>query len=186
MDYDRLTDADLLARTAEDPEAFGVFYDRFEESVLAFVQRATRRSEISADITAEVFATALESAWRFEPGRGTARGWLFGIVRHELADMWERGRVQDRARRRLQLDPLALTDEAIERIEQLGTEGVGSALHLLDRLPVDQRAAISGRVLQERAYADLARELECSESVVRRRVSRGLQALRTRIGGTTQ
>jgi hypothetical protein len=29
------TDAELLSRTREDPQAFGAFYDRFEADVLA-------------------------------------------------------------------------------------------------------------------------------------------------------
>jgi DNA-directed RNA polymerase specialized sigma24 family protein len=36
-------------------------------------------------------------------------------------------------------------------------------------------------VLQEAGYEELARSLRCSESVVRKRVSRGLAELRTRL-----
>jgi hypothetical protein len=101
------------------------------------------------------------------------RGWPFGIVRHELADAWERGRVEDRARRRLGLEPLALTDEVIERIEQLGDGRSMNALQLLEGLPDDQRSAVKGRVLEERGYTELAAALSCSDSVVRHRVSAG-------------
>lgn len=100
----RLIDAsneELLARTPDEPEAFGVFYDRFERQVLAFVSRATGQSEVAADLTAEVFAAALVGASGFRPELGSAQGWLFGIARHQLARAWERGRVEDRARRRL-------------------------------------------------------------------------------------
>jgi RNA polymerase sigma factor (sigma-70 family) len=177
------TDEQLLERTAEDPEAFGAFYDRFEAGVLGFFLRATQRADIAADLTAEVFAAALASARTFDPELGNARAWLFGIARHELADTWERGRVEDRARRRLGLEPLALSDEAIERIEQLGGEPAGT-LQLLEGLPDDQRLAVRGRVLDERDYAELATSLRCSESVVRQRVSRGLRALRQRLEQT--
>ncbi len=173
------SDEELLARTPTDPEAFGCFYDRFEAQVLAFFVRATRRADIAADLTAEVFAAALSSVSSFDPGLGNARAWLFGIARHELADTWERGRVEDRARRRLGLEPLALTDETIDRLERLGSE-VG-ALALLSGLPDDQRVAVEGRVLKERDYAELATVLRCSESVVRQRVSRGLRTLRRRL-----
>ncbi|MDQ6818469.1 MAG: RNA polymerase sigma factor [Actinomycetota bacterium] len=182
--YSRATDEQLLARTADDPEAFGPFYDRFEAGVLAFVYRATGRAEIAADLTAEVFASALASAGRCDPKLGTARGWLFGIARHQLADLWERGRVEDSARRRLGCEPLAVTDELIERIEQLGADRSGNTLALLEDLPHDQRVAIKGRVLEERDYADLAGALSCSESVVRQRVSRGLRTIRQRLERT--
>jgi len=173
-------DDELLALTVEDPEAFGVFYDRFEAEVLAFFWRATRRADLAADLTAEVFAAALASAGAYRSELGSARAWLFGIARHELADAWERGRVEDRARRRLGLEPLALSDEALERIEELGSRDA-RVLRLLGDLPEDQRLAVEGRVLEERDYAELAQRLACSQSVVRQRVSRGLRSLRERL-----
>lgn len=175
--YSMLSDAELLELTVEDPDAFGAFYDRFEEEVLGFFMRATRRADVAADLTAEVFAAALSSARLFRAELGSARGWLFGIARHELADTWQRGRVEDRARRRLRLEPLVLDDEALERIDELGARGSG-ALRLLEDLPEDQRIAVKGRVLQERGYDELALSLSCSQSVVRQRVSRGLRSLR--------
>jgi RNA polymerase sigma factor (sigma-70 family) len=176
---DHLSDEQLLARSCDDPEAYGLFYDRYERELLRFFLRATRRADLAADLAAEVFAAALAGASGFDGARGTARGWLYGIARHVLADTWERGRVEDRARRRLGMEPVALSDESLERIEQLGTSGV--ALELLAGLPDDQREAVHGRVVLERNYAELAQSLECSESVVRQRVSRGLRALRSRM-----
>lgn len=174
------SDEQLLALAAHQPEAFGVFYDRYERRMLAFFARATGRPELAADLTAEVFAAALIGAQRFRPQAGSATAWLFGIARHELADAWERGRVEDRARRRLAMDPIGLTDELLERVEALG-DGE-RALRLLEDLPEDQRVAVQGRVVEERDYRELARGLSCSESVVRQRVSRGLRALRRAMG----
>jgi len=51
----------------------------------------------------------------------------------------------------------------------------------LERLSAEQRVAIKGRVLDEAEYEELARRLRCSEAVVRKRVSRGLAELRTRM-----
>jgi RNA polymerase sigma factor (sigma-70 family) len=179
--YSNVNDDELLALTREDAEAFGAFYDRFEVEVIGFFWRATRRADIAADLTAEVFAAALSSARGFDPELGTARAWLFGIARHELADTWRRGRVEDRARRRLELEPLLLSDEALERIDDLAAAEAAGALRLLEGLPEDQRVAVQGRVLDERDYEELAQRLCCSESVVRQRVSRGLRSLRERL-----
>lgn len=117
--HENASDADLLGMTASDPEAFGVLYDRLEAEVLAFFWRASHRADIAADLTAETFAAALESAPGFRAELGSVRAWLLGIARHELADAWAHGRVEDRARRRLGLEPLVLSDEALERIEEL-------------------------------------------------------------------
>jgi RNA polymerase sigma factor (sigma-70 family) len=176
------TDCELLALTAEDPEAFGLFYDRYETQVLGFFYRATRRADLAADLTGEVFAKALDCAQTFDPERGSGRAWLFGIARHELADAWKRGRVQDRVRRRLEIETLVLGDEALAQIERLGDED--AARDLLGALPDDQRDAVRGRVLEEREYEELAVALRCSESVVRQRVSRGLRTLRARLENT--
>ncbi|MGA9858441.1 MAG: RNA polymerase sigma factor [Solirubrobacteraceae bacterium] len=179
-----ITDEELLGRAGADGEAFGRFYDRFESQLLGFFYRATRRADVAADLTAEVFASALQSAPGFDPGRGSARAWLFGIARHELADTWRRGRVEDRARRELEIEALVLSDASLARIEdELG--GGGDALELLRELPDEQRLAIEGRVLDDRGYDELAASLQCSPSVVRQRVSRGLRSLRARLEQST-
>jgi DNA-directed RNA polymerase specialized sigma24 family protein len=46
-------------------------------------------------------------------------------------------------------------------------------------LPADQFQALTARVLDGRDYVDIAGELECSPSVVRKRVSRAMAYLRT-------
>jgi RNA polymerase sigma factor (sigma-70 family) len=175
--HSTLSDDQLLELTVADPDAFGAFYDRFEEELLAFFMRATQRADLAADLTAEVFAAALASARLYRSELGSARGWLFGIARHELADLWQRGRVEDRARRRLGLEPMTLNDEALERIDELGS-CPSDALTLLEDLPGDQRVAVKGRVLHEQSYDELALRLSCSQSAVRQRVSRGLRTLR--------
>jgi DNA-directed RNA polymerase specialized sigma24 family protein len=129
-----------------------------------------------------VFAAALASLSAFRPELGLARAWLFGIARHELAQSWRRGRVEERARRRLGMEPMSLSDEDIERIDRLGAPPPLDSLSLLQALPAEQRAAVRGRVIEGRDYVELARELDCSELVVRQRVSRGLRALRSLAG----
>lgn len=53
---------------------------------------------------------------------------------------------------------------------------------MLDGLPPEQRDAVRARVLDERGYPDIALAAETSESVIRKRVSRGLAGLRERLG----
>jgi RNA polymerase sigma factor (sigma-70 family) len=179
--YAEDSDEELPASTPGDGDAFAELYRRWERPVAAFFMRAVGSGEVAADLTAEAFAEALGSAGRFDPERGEAAAWLFGIARHLLARSRERGRVENQARVRLGLPPLAIDDELIARIEAAGEE---RAVSLLAALPKEQRHALQARVLEEREYDEIAAELRCSESVVRKRVSRGLAALRTRLGAT--
>lgn len=168
----------LLAETGTDPERFACFYRRYEQLVLAYLLRRCGDPEVAADLTAEVFASALRSAERYRPLGPTAVAWLLTIAKHTLATSLRRGRVEADARRMLGIrDSMSFNDEDLERIETLASLD-GQALELLDELPRDQRDAVRAHVLDERSYHDIAGELELSELVVRKRVSRGLTSLR--------
>ena len=180
-------DAVLLAerRPGQAGAAFAVFYERYEQTLLAYFRRRVRSAEQAADLAAETFAQALASRRRFRP-RGdddSAIAWLYGIAGHVLARSIRRGRVEDRARRRLGLPPLAMGDEQLEAIDALAGEAGAEAALL--RLPAGQRDAIRARIVDERTYPEIATELRCSEAVVRQRVSRGLTALRRDLERTT-
>ena len=182
---DERSDDDLLAATRTEPEAFAVFYRRHVEALLAYFARRTRDAELAADLTAETFAAALAGAHRHRPDKGPAVAWLYGIARRQLAHAARKGAVEDRARRRLGMAPLQLTDEALERVEALATADASAALirEGLEALPADQREAVLARVLEEQDYAEIASHARTSESVVRKRVSRGLAGLRSRLEG---
>ena len=99
---------------------------------------------------------------------------------HKLADAQRRGCAEERARRRLGMERLELDDADLAQIEALA-DGSG-ATALLELLSPDQRDAIRAHVIDERGYDEIARSLATSESVVRKRVSRGLAAVRRRMG----
>lgn len=175
-------DALLLARTRDDPAAFGLFYDRHEEAVLVYMLRRTSSPELAADLTAEVFAGALERAADFRYTGPPPAAWLFQIARNVLIDSYRAARVQNEARKRLAMKPLALGDDAAEHLERLAARAQGDeAMELLKHLPQDQREAIVGYILEDRDYADMATELQCSSNLVRKRVSRGLAVLRRQL-----
>jgi RNA polymerase sigma-70 factor (ECF subfamily) len=173
-----VTDEQLL--TARDAASFERFYVRHVDAVLAYFSRRTRDAELSADLCAETFAAALAGRHRFRPGRAPATAWLYGIASKKLADAQRRGYAEMRARKRLGLERIELSDADIARIDRLGDSD--EALAWLDRLAPDQRAAVRAHVIDERPYGEIADELHTSEAVVRKRVSRGLAAMRTRIG----
>jgi RNA polymerase sigma factor (sigma-70 family) len=177
---DGRSDGELLSASVGDPQAFAVFYRRHVRGVLAFFRRRVADAEVAFDLTAETFAAALEACPRYQPRPEPARGWLYGIAWNKLHEARRRGRVDDAVRRALQMQPIALSDEAVERIEAL-TGACSPAAQLLDWLPEGQREAVRERVLQDRGYGEIAAALGCSESVVRQRVSRGLRALRRRL-----
>ncbi len=150
--------------------------------MLAYLLVRTRRPELAADLCAEAFASALESADRFDACRGPARAWLFAIANNQLIDSVRRGRVEQGARRRLGIAPRELTDADLERVEELADlRGGLDAAALVGDLSPDQREAVLAHIVDERDYVEIAAELRVSEAVVRQRVSRGLSSLRARM-----
>jgi RNA polymerase sigma-70 factor (ECF subfamily) len=133
-----VSDEALLA--GSDPAGFEEFYGRHVDTLLGFFARRTRDAELAADLTAETFAAALSARRRYNAAQGSAIAWLFGIAMNKLADAQRRGYADKKARRRLGMERIDLTD------------------------------------------ADIAAEIEVSEAVVRKRVSRGLATVRQRMG----
>lgn len=171
------SDEDLLL--SGDPEDFGRFYDRYVDMLLGYFARRVNHPEVAADLTAETFAAALVARRRFQRSATPAVAWLFGIAQHKLTDYRRRGAAEDRMRRRLGIEQVAVGEEDAEMIAMLGRD---AAWQLIDELPPEQREAVRAHVLDDRPYGEIAVAADTSEAVVRKRVSRGLGALRARMG----
>jgi RNA polymerase sigma-70 factor (ECF subfamily) len=176
MTLDAATDRELLREG--DADAFAVFYGRHAESVLGFLRRRAGDSELAADLTAEVFAAALVGRRRYRSASPSAHAWLLAIASNKLNSALRSGYAERRARQRLGMRPLDVTEEDVARIDRLADAAV--VTRLVDELPPDQRAAVVARVVDEREYTEIASGEGVSEAVVRKRVSRGLAGLRRR------
>src|SRR4051794_23777360 len=173
-------DGELLAACVSDPDAFADFYRRHARAIFAYFMSRLHRADLSADLTGEVFASAFEAASSGQAVR-YPRAWLYGIAHHTFTDTIRRRRVSDEARQRLGMAPIELSDEEFERTEALVDLEREAALleQLLAELPPDEADALRARIVDERDYSEIAATLQCSEAVVRKRVSRGLARLRS-------
>ncbi len=179
---DPRTDEQLLVAALVEPTAFAELYRRHVRDVLVFFARRTPGTDVAADLTAETWAAALAGRSSFDPARGVARGWLFGIAHRQLVTYQRRGAVEARARRRLGMERLELDDVGLARVEDAIAAHAPRAEVLLDELPVEQAGPLRARVLDEHPYERIAADHGISEPAARQRVSRGLATLRTRLG----
>src|SRR3954454_4443712 len=137
-------DGQLLLATANDPRAFGKFYERHEQAVFVYFYRRVQDVEVAADLSAECFAAALLAAERFHAGDPPAVAWLLGVARNVLRRSAERRRVESRARARLRMAPLVLEDETLAMLERVhGGQLMGNGLFYLAE---DQARAVWARI----------------------------------------
>jgi RNA polymerase sigma factor (sigma-70 family) len=177
------SDGELLRVAQNDPEAFGVFYDRHAKALLAYFYRRTACAETAADLAAETFAAAFAARRRYRETGAPARAWLFKIAQRQLSRALRRGRVDERARRRLGVERISPDEESIERIEALtDLEPVRAAVRdAIGSLSPHLAAAVALRVGDDLPYAEVARRLGCSEAAARTRVARALSQLADRL-----
>ncbi len=172
-------DVELIVLSRDEPEAFGLLYERHAEPLLRYFARRTLDPDAAGELTAETFAQAFASRRRFRDRGLGVSGWLYGIARHQLARFFRTGAVDSRARRRLGMPEREVSTEDYERIEELiDFEQVGRAIgQAFGLLSEEQRDALTLRVIEGRSYREVADALRCTEETARARVSRGLRRL---------
>lgn len=69
-----------------DPATFEAFYRQTVHDLERFVARRVTDPHVVADLVADSYVTIIEQASRYDPERGSARAWAFGIARHVIQD----------------------------------------------------------------------------------------------------
>lgn len=170
------TDAELIRRAREDSDALGQLYLRWKQPLFSWFRGRVPESEAS-ELTAELFAQVALNLKRFRDEAGGSAGpWLYGIGKNLLRRYYERGRVEQQARRRLGM-PIRSYETDFDAVEErIDTTTLGLAA-ALDSLPQQQREALELRVVEERSYREIASTLACSEVAARLRVMKALGKL---------
>ena len=163
-------------------EFLALYRARWEDLVRFFARRVLV-PEAAADLTAETFARAFIGRATFDPRKGDAAGWLFGIARHQLASYLRTLRIERRACHELGLPHRVLSTDDYDRIEHLiDFREVGLSLRTaMQALAPDQREAVIYRVVDQLTYAQIANRVGCTQETARSRTSRGLRILSTAI-----
>lgn len=174
MRLSEASDEELLRLGAD---AFGEFYTRNERFVLAYFMRRGCDAELASDLAATTFLEALRSRERFRPGdAGDAGRWLFGIASHVMSRHWRKNSADNRRDRKLRNELPTLADTQLKEIEQLSEDA--PLMAALAQLPAAQREAIFSYVVAGLSYEEIAEATEANPIAIRKRVSRGLAALR--------
>lgn len=167
---------------AGDRGAIGEFerlYRANVEAVMAYFARRSGDPHVVADLTADTFEAAITSFQAFDPGKGSARAWMFGIARRVYASYCEAHSQQQHKLQRLagrrDLEP----DQVEELVDRIDAERAGRDLVTgLTMLPEADRAVIELVDIAGLRPKEAAAALGLTPGAVRMRLMRTRARLR--------
>jgi RNA polymerase sigma-70 factor, ECF subfamily len=173
---DSPSDAEVIGRSLDEPDAFGLIYDRHAATVLRFLGRRVG-AEVAEGLVGELFRIAFERRKTFDASRVSALPWLYGIgsnllLKHRRA---EARRLRANAR-------MAAADEAPDK--RAGTAALDARLlfprvaDAIDALPDGEREALLLFAWEDLSYQSVAEALELPIGTVRSRLNRARAQLR--------
>jgi RNA polymerase sigma-70 factor (ECF subfamily) len=182
------TEEILMARfQAGEEDAFVTLFDMYAKRLINFAHRFLFSQEESEDVAQQVLLAVYEKKERYDPSR-PFRPWLFAIASRAVSN-----RLRDRKRHpRVSLDysnDNADGNSLVNRpelIDQDRTENscekkevVEVVRRALERLPENQRLAVTLAKFEEMPYQDIAGVMKVSLSAVESLLFRARQSLKT-------
>src|SRR4051812_20728531 len=172
-----MDDAEVIARSLDDPAQFAALYDRHAGVVFRFLVRRVGR-DTADELLGETFRIAFERRAMFDRARPTARPWLYGIATNLVAR--HRRTEARRLRATAQLvpergqEPLA---DGVVAVVDARTEWPAVATAIAE-LPDGERDALLLYVWEELSYEEVALALDIPVGTVRSRLNRARARLR--------
>lgn len=168
---------EIIVAAQADPQRFGPLYDQYFAEVFRFIHRRTRASELTADLTQQVFLKALLALPRYEPRGLPLRAWLFRIALNELRMYWRKKKEVVMDLSWAEVGALSAEVGLQEREEDM--QRLASAL---SRLPAEKARLIELRYFDGASFAEVGQVLGIGEDAAKMRVHRILHILRQYLG----
>lgn len=169
----KVTDEDelLLAVAQGDVDALRHLYRAFERPLYSLGIRWLGDPKVAEEMVQEVTLRVWRRASRYDPRKGAASSWIFGIARNVAADI-------ARANRRL---PTPMEEPRIDRAEPWDEDDVWTGWQVaraLRTLPPDQRAVLELAYGNQMTQSEIAEHLNIPLGTVKTRTYAGLRRMK--------
>ncbi|WP_433243309.1 RNA polymerase sigma factor [Streptosporangium sp. CA-135522] len=181
MGTDAADDATVIAWSRDEPERFATLFTRHAPALKRYVIRRLGQDP-AEDVVAETFAAAFQNRDSYDPARGDARSWLYGITTNLIGRHRRREIALYRALSRTGADSVTepFTDQVDERVVANGARRRLAAA--LAGLPRGNRDALLLVTWADLTYEQTTEALGVPVGTVRSRVSRARSRLRRALG----
>ncbi|WP_309237770.1 RNA polymerase sigma factor [Streptomyces albidus (ex Kaewkla and Franco 2022)] len=179
---DPLEDSVLVQASQTDPQRFAELYDRHAPDIHRYAARRLGDSAAD-DVVAETFLVAFRRRDRFDPSRGAARPWLYGIASNLIAGHRRSEVMQYRVLARTAVDPVVEGhhERSDSRVAAAAVaRQLGAALARLSKGDRDVLLLVAWESL---TYDEVAQALEIPVGTVRSRLNRARKKVRKALGG---
>ncbi len=156
------------------------WYEAHGSAVYNYFRFHVPLAEVAEDLTAETFLKVVRAADRFDPAKGSAKGWILTVARNALADWRRRARLRQYVTLGTMHDLVYEAPSPEERL--LREEEVGRLLDAVATLSDADRELVGLRYGGGLDTAEVGRILGISDGSVRTRLWRVLRRLRETMG----
>jgi len=165
------TDEALMRRFRDsfDSSAFDALLNRHHARAVR-VSRRLLGEATAEDAVQEAFLRVVRERHAFDPARSFS-GWFYTILRHVCLDT-----LRQRQRRQRREETLARELPSTETAAPVPS--AISVTEILQPLPPAEREILTLRIVEGRAFDEVAVRLGCSVEAAKKRAQRALQALR--------
>jgi RNA polymerase sigma-70 factor (ECF subfamily) len=170
-------DGELWRAAETDRDAFGELFERHARAVFAFCAHRTGDLALAEDLMSVVFLEAWRRRRSVALAGTSALPWLLGTANNVVRNQRRSLRRHRAALARLSANAVSATceDEAIARVDAQRT--LSAALREIERLPREQREALTLVLWSGLSYQEAADALGIPVGTVRSRIARARAAL---------
>ncbi len=175
------SDAALVARAKEDPEVFGVLYERYVSRIYSYIYYRTGNHHDAEDLTAHTFHRAFQHVPRYVDRGLPFSAWLYRIA-HNLVANWYR----DRGRRQMiSIDDLVLSahgrDDPVAAVQDRDREQ--ELMRVIRTLQPERQQLLILKFVEQMSNAEIARIMGRTEGAIKSLYHRTLLALQEEMQG---
>ena len=170
------SDAAVIGRSLDEPEAFGLIYDRHAAALLRFLGRRVG-AKIAEGLVGELFRIAFERRRTFDTSRESALPWLYGIGSNLLL----KHRRGEARRLRANAQVAAAGEAADKRTSAAALDArllFPRVADAIETLPDGEREALLLFAWEDLSYQNVAEALALPVGTVRSRLNRARAHLR--------